>query len=397
MVKPLLQRLARLLVKTVAVTLVLPLLWLIEPFRRLRFTHLWCARFGPLAFNTHLWVGNRTLNGPEHSTTRIFFGAKPVNRQLFDMWKRVLPIVESRWLSAFFHYGGTVLSDSRFFAPLPQEFHNHRAISVQPVLSFDATDEARGRAVLAEMGLPADAGWVCFQARDPLYHQLRGFGDSGTERNCRIENYLAAAAEIVGRGDFALRMGAVAERPLPDGLDPRIIDYPVRFRSDFADIYLLGKCRFFLCCGTGSESVPPLFGVPVARANSLPLRPVPQGRRGLYIPKLIRDTANGEILPFSACEKLGAYVYDDRAKARLWEYPGGLDTLGVVAEENNEDDIRDLCLDMYGVIEGRAPDPEAARLQTEYKRRFLGHVDSVDFMPDLAPSFVLRYRHLIET
>ena len=274
-------------------------------------------------------------------------------------------MIESRWLSAFYHYGGEVLSKSRFFRPLPQEFDNHRAIDLQPVLSFNAADEERGRAVLAAMGMPAASAWVCFQARDSLYHQRRGFGDSGSHRNCRIENYLAAAAEIAGRGDFA-------------------------------DIYLLGKCKFFLCCGTGTESTPPLFGVPVAKANMLPLRPTPLGRRALYIPQLIRDAVSGDILSYFACETLGAYVYDDLSKAHLWEYPGGLEKMGVLAEENSPADIRDLCLDMYDMIEGRPADPEAVQLQAHYKRRFFSHVDDIDVMPGIGPRFCLRYRTFIE-
>ncbi|KIL97783.1 hypothetical protein CCC_00844 [Paramagnetospirillum magnetotacticum MS-1] len=371
-------------------------LWLVEPFWRLRFTHLWCARFGPLAYSTHLWVAKRRLEGPERRTTRLFFGAQPANCQLFAMWKRVLPIVESRALSAFYHYCGTTLSSRRFFAPIPDEFDNHRAIHVQPVLSFNAEDEARGAGLLAEMGMSPADWWICFQARDPLYHETRGFGDSGAHRNCRVENYLAAAAWVTARGGWALRMGAAVERPLPANGDPHVIDYAARHRSDFGDIYLLGKCRFLLACGTGTESVPPLFGIPVAKANMMPLRPTPVGANGLYIPKLIREGEGGPVLSFSRCQALGGYSYTDPAALKLWQYPGNLERQGLHLQENGEDDILDLCRDMFDRLDGIAPDPEAARLQAHYKARFFSHVPDMALMPDIGGRFALKYRHLIE-
>ena len=316
--------------RAVTVVVILPLLWLIEPFWRLRFTHLWCARFGPLAFNTHLWLGKLATEGAEQRTTRVFFGARPANRQLFDMWKRVLPVVESDWLSAFYHYAGPAASGTRFFKPLPQEFANHRALRHQPVLSFNAEDEARGQRLLAEMGVGPGEWWVCFQAREALFHQQRGLGDSGSHRNCGIENYLPAAHAIAARGGWALRMGATAERPLPETGERRIVDYAARHRSDFGDIYLLGNCRFLLCAGTGTESIPPLFDRPVAKANMMPLRPTPVGRNGLYIPKMIREIAVGTVLTYARCAELGAYDYDDLANTRRWEYPGTLEKIGAV-------------------------------------------------------------------
>ncbi len=386
----------RALCQAVVIGLVLPVLWLVEPFRRIRLTHLWCARLGPLAFNTHGWVGRRRLDGPEPRTTRIFFGARPANAQLFAMWKRVLPIVESRLASAFYHYCGEMLSGTRFFRPLPQAFHDYQALCVQPVLSFTEQEEKRGRRLLTGMGMPEQAWFICFQARDPAFHQQRGQGDSGSHRNCRIDNYLPAAHEISRRGGWALRMGAVVERPLPETGDSRVVDYATRHRSDFGDIYLLGKCRFLLCCGTGTESVPPLFGIPVAKANMMPLRPTPVGAGGLYIPKLIRPLAGGEPISFGVCAEMGAYIYDDREREKVWEYPGRLEALGFTSEENGADDILDLCLDMLDQLDGVAPDPQAARLQALYQTRFFGHFPDAHLLPKIGSRFALKYRHLVE-
>jgi putative glycosyltransferase (TIGR04372 family) len=191
-------------------------------------------------------------------------------------------------------------------------------------------------------------------------------------------------------------MGAVVERPLPAHGNSRIIDYATQHRSDFGDIYLLGKCRFLLCCGTGTESVPPLFGIPVAKANMMPLRPTPVGANGLYIPKLIRPLAGGRPLSFAECAEMGAYAYGDRAREMVWEYPGRLEQLGYTPDENEAEDILDLCLDMLDLLDGIPSDSEAARLQALYQSRFFGHFPDACLLPKIGARFALKYRNLIE-
>jgi len=383
------------LVHALAGLVILPLLALVEPFRKIRFTHLWCARFGPLAYNTHLFVGNRILNGPEPGTTRVFFGAKPANRPLFEMWKRVIPIVESRLLSAFYHYGGTMLSNTRFFRPLPDAFDDQRPVNVGAVLSFSDGESRRGRALLEEMGLSAGDWFVAFQSRDASYHAKIGKGDSGTHRTCAIDMFMTAAEEVTRRGGFAIRIGAEVGSVLPATGNPRIIDYATRFRKDWADIYLLGTCRFLLSPGTGTVFVPGLFDRPVAQANMLPLLPNPIGRRSLYTTKILRDAQSGRVLTYGELQAMGAYDFNHPNKAFL-RFPRELEENGLIAIENAPDEILALCVDMFDRLEGIPAAPEAVRLQQLYNRRFLGGSKGHDLLPDLAPSFALRYRDLIE-
>ena len=380
--------------KAFAIVLVLPLLSLIEPFWKIRLTHLWCARFGPLAYNTHLWLGRRRLEGPEPRTTRIFIGANPANRALFEMWKRILPIIDSRILSAFYHYAGSTLSASRFFKPLPDSYDDHAAMATGPVLSFTDAEERRGRALLEEMGLGPDDWFVVFQNRDPNFHATVGNGDSGTHRFCAMSDFLPAVEAVTSRGGYAIRIGAAVSAPMPETGNPRIIDYATRHRTDWGDIYLLGRCRFLLCPGTGTVFVPGLFGRPVAQANMLPLIPNTLGPRSLYIPKLLRHTASGRILTFAELEKMGAYRYDLPQKAFL-RVPSELGEHGLTAIDNEPNEILDLSLDMFDRLEGVAPDPEGVRLQAYFKDRFLGHMESNRLAPDIGGRFLLAHPELL--
>jgi putative glycosyltransferase (TIGR04372 family) len=389
------RRLLRGLVKVIVFGMVVPLLWLIEPFLRIRLTHMWSARFGPLCFTTQTWVIRRRLEGPEKRTLRLFFGARPANRQVWEMWKRQLPIVESTTLSAIYHWCSPELPKTRFFQPLPEEFDNHY-LANQPVgLDFTIDEMSRGRALLDTMGIGPQDWYVTFQARDPVYHQTRtDLGDSGFHHNCDITTFMAAARHVTSLGGFAIRMGAVAERPLPETGDAHIIDYAKSHRSDFGDVYLFAHTRFHLGCSTGSNFCPVLFHRPVAQANMMPLRPVPTGRSGLYNPVLIREKASGRLLSFAELETLGAYEYVDQAMCARWQYPGGMEKIGLEIVNNDANEILGLCLDMLDRLEGRPVDSEAVEIQAWYKRRFFAHVPTIDFAPDIGPRFILKYRHL---
>ena len=87
-------------------------------------------------------------------------------------------------------------------------------------LSFTRAEESEGQAELLKMGVPSGSPFVCFLARDSAYLTATHSNKDWTHHNyrdCNIENYVAAATELAGRGSFALRMGAVVGKPLADG------------------------------------------------------------------------------------------------------------------------------------------------------------------------------------
>lgn len=390
-VRPLLRLIARI----IAYGVIVPLLTLVEPFLRVRLTHLWTARFGPLCIVGHNWVVERRFKGPEPRTLRIFYGARPANRQLWEMWKRVMPIIDSPVLSALYHYAGPNIHKVRFFKPIDEQLSNYARVNHHSGLAFTPDEVRRGEELLRVMGIGPDDWFITFQSRDGSYHVDKGTpGDSGEHRNIRIEAYLPAVNDILALGGKAVRMGAVVERPLPEDRDPRIIDYPRQFRSEFGDIWLFSRCRFHLGGSTGSTNCPALFGRPVAQANMYPLRPVPMGRSGLYTPVVMRDVKSKTLVPYDDLEKMGAFIYDDRAIFLRWQLPSGLDEMGLEIVPNSPEEIRALCRDMLDRLDGRPVDPDIAAFQGWYKQRYFPHVPTITDAPDLAPSFIRSYRHL---
>jgi putative glycosyltransferase (TIGR04372 family) len=403
---------------------IVPVFSVVERLVCVRITPHYTMRIGALAASCH-WHLARLKQGPiQPPERRVFFGAAPCNRQLFTMIKRVLPTVENRPLAAFYQYAADELHRSPVFRPLRTNIRfdrletcNELVSGSGPVLSFTPDEEARGRALLASMGIGADDWFVCFQARESAYqHHNTGGADHYAHRNAPLESFLPAARQITARGGFAVRIGYMAETPLPETGDPRIVDYARHHRSDFGDIYLLAKCRFFLASSTGTQTVPPMFSVPVACAHSIEILPVETGRQSLFIPKFLREKATGRILGFSEWFQL---TLEEQQKDIARHYPSydrplklldfGVedtfhfyenDTYTVI--DNSADDVADLCLDMLDRRDGVAPKPEWLHYQELYQENFLALSDHFTsaadywrFGPRIGPRFAYKHRALI--
>jgi putative glycosyltransferase (TIGR04372 family) len=391
---------ARIGALAVSAIVLVPICHVIELFWKVRITPLNCSGLGHLAGNTHIYVTKRTQVGREPRTSRIFFGSDPCNQQLFDMWKRILPVLDYRPLYAFYQYAEPILSKLPAFQPLPhnniEEYKDQHELVAKggKILTFSREEEDRGRQLLEEMGMRRDDWFVCFQARRPDYHIMREGADNKNHRNCRIDSYLKAAKYITELGGFALRVGHYS-KPLEDLDNPKIIDYSWNHRTDFGDIYLLGSCRFFLASSTGTISVPSLFQVPFACANLIPL-PVNPNANGLFAPKLLREKSTGRLIHFrEMVNYLGGpeAIVANNPSDIYHLYENEIYSL----VDNTEDEILDLTLDMLDRIAGREPDEEVRRLQLRFKEIYFGpSTDLIDYSPDISGRFAVKYRDLLE-
>ena len=188
------------------------------------------------------------------------------------MWKRVLHIYniafDLYWLNMHLPFMGkhciTLPSDRDLDGVL-----RHR----QPYLSFTDEEEAMGKEAMRKMGIPDDAPFICFHNRDNTYLNTmypKAEWRYHDYRDSDIHNYLPAMEEMTKRGYYALRMGAVVKEKLITD-NAQIIDYATRFRTDFMDIYLSAKCRFFIASAVGINAIPMIFRRPVLCVNYIPL------------------------------------------------------------------------------------------------------------------------------
>jgi putative glycosyltransferase (TIGR04372 family) len=200
---------------------------------------------------------------------------------------------------------------------------------VPPQIQFTAEDHRRGEALLARLGLERGR-YVCLHARDAAYglsHHTamwvaRGGAYAPNEeaardvseksedslfnryRNSNFVDYRDALAILQRRGLKGVRVGAKADRDLT-GVLPNLVDFAGCERdklgddADFADIYLMAHCQFYVGTSTGVTGSALLFNRPMIWLNAFPwpwgLYPPVAG--SLYLPKLWRAN-DGHVLTF---------------------------------------------------------------------------------------------------
>jgi putative glycosyltransferase (TIGR04372 family) len=112
-----------------------------------------------------------------------------------------------------------------------------------------------------QLGLPADAWFVCLHVRESGFHK-----DEYVYRNANILNYLGAIEEITNRGGWVIRMGDSSMTRLPRLR--QVIDYPfTEVKSPLMDVYLISQCRLYIGMSSGIYDVARLFQRPIILAN----------------------------------------------------------------------------------------------------------------------------------
>jgi len=380
----------------------LPLLFIAEPFVRIRIGYIPNQRIGHLAMNTEVYIRRREADGWPKRTFSLFTCWDPANKQLLKMYKRRLNIVESRLLAQMFFACREILQKTRFYESVewshkPKDLtrENIDAIAHGSVsLQFTDEEERRGRALLEELGIGPDDWYACFNARDTNYFnqwrpQYAERWEKISYRNADIDSYLDGAGRITARNGFAVRVGAGVQQAIETD-DPRIVDYAYNHWSDFGDIYLLAKCRFLLSCNTGLNMVPFAFNRPVAVANMVPICGALYQESNLFIPALLRRKGEDDFMHLEDVRS-----FDLFSPQIVPKYDEILRNNALEQINSFPEDIADLCEDMFDLLDGKPPSDEAVELQLLYQQKYQAYFGKNPPLGRLGPRFAIKYRHLI--
>ena len=342
----------------------------LHPFIRIRIGLLNYARIGHLATNTELCMRRMSVASPTRKTVNIFLaGTPPANRQLLDMIKRRLIVVESNYLYEMLQSIYQRTLDDKIWISLRQSGYGlWKDWGIAgPQLSFTREEKIKGEAVMQSIGVTPEQPFVCFCARDKKYLDVAQSWRSRLDwsyhdyRNNDIKNYMNAATFLADNGIPAIRMGSVVEKALDlNRLD--IIDYASHKRSDFADVFLAAHCKFFLGDTGGLFGPAAIFGVPFAAVNLTPLRIAPRTSLDLFIPKKYRYRDTQKFLTIREIIEIGAH---DWGRTELYTQAG----IDVV--ENSSEEILDLVVEMNERIDGTwVDDDDDHDLQLLYRSMF---------------------------
>lgn len=343
---------------------------LLRPIWTVRFGRLIAERVGHLAWNTEFYLLRRDAQRAR-STDIFCWTGESANRQLMRMWARVLRM--SPWVWPLWKLNHLLPGGAGNEVDLPFNFRNYErardlAAETKTHLQFTPEEESEGRRALLAMGVPEGAPFICFHARDSAYlaaQDARRDWQYHDYRDARIANFLPAVEELARRGYYALRMGAVVGGPL-DAKNPKIIDYAVSRRSEFMDIYLCGRCSFFLASNAGIADVADVFRRPLARTNVVQYFAefILSGKKDLFIFKKLWLKAEGRFMTLR-----------EMMRSEAWTVRSGevFEKLGIEPRENEPEDILDLAVELEERLGGRwrsAPEDE------ELQSRFWGRLSA---------------------
>ena len=300
------------LASIVAVLPIILAIRLMRPVVLVRFGKLPNTRIGGFATCPELYLCERDKK--MHKRSLDFFCChknKNANSQLKRMWARILPM--SDFVNLLMAANKLLPGHERHVIPMPDEndFQGLLAVS-RPHLWFTKDEENLGAKMLREQGISLDKRFICLAARDSAYLKTtHGETDWSYHdyRDANIDDYILAAEELGKRKYIVFRMGAVVAKPLAI-CPPGVIDYATTFRSDFLDIFLLGKCHFFLGAHSGINSVSMAFRRPKAVTDVIPLYSVHTWMPDdLFIPKKIWLKKESRFLTFCEIFDLGVWKF----------------------------------------------------------------------------------------
>lgn len=350
-----------------AVPIVL-LVRLLRPLVVIRFGSLQSRRIGHFLADTEVYLLERDAGRQPPRTFDIFYHYLPISN--FQV-KKMLERIGKLHISPFTTFTQIIDRVNRLLPGGTRhvvkksdvDLHSLRA-HARPYLSLTTEEEELGRRQIQRLGIANGNSFICFHARDPAYldavypnykWRYQDFRDSN------IDNYLPAAEEMTRRGYYALRMGAVVKNPL-NSQNPSIIDYAVKARTEFLDVYLGAKCRFFICDGGGISTIPMVFRRPIVLANyvHISLRAIAVwGACDLLIPKKFWSSKEHRFL--SLREILDSDI-ETFSKSEQYKH------MGIELIENTPEEITAVTVEMDERLKGTW---QAAVEDEQLQQRFL--------------------------
>lgn len=389
----------RKLVILVALPFALPAVLLIRalrPFLLIRFGVLMSDRIGHFSMNTELYLCERDAGIQPRSAFDIFilYSLHPIcNEQLKTMWARQLRIWP--WAYVLERLNRCLPGWQPHVVQLPTSDHDkHGFLRRYPRhLEFTLEEKEAGWSALEKMGIKKQTPFVCFLARDSAYldailpRRQAEFWRYHDYRDAKIHTFIPAAEELVCRGYTTVRMGAIVREALRSS-HPNIIDYPLKYRTDFLDVFLSAHCTFFLSTSAGITGVSGIFRVPIAFVNYISLEDaLTWGNNDLVIFKTLWSRELRRVLTFSEMLASGAHRLQ-----RTDEFQ----SMGLEPIDNTSEEIRAVAIEMDERLKGTWKDTEE---DDELQRRFAALFDANHKFGQRAPrvgtEFLRQNRHLL--
>ncbi len=353
------------------------LMRILSPFVNVRIFVLDLSRVGHVLPHFDMYISRReaSLNDSHNFDVFCFNRGKVANYQIKKMLERTIPIFPfAFWVDKVNRH---IPGWERHVVSSRTRLHCDLIDTGSTNLSFSEEEHEQGQRELRKLGVYQNNPFICFHARDAAYlntHQPQINWNYHSFRNADISNYVPAVEKLVSMGYFAIRMGRFVEKELKIN-NPKIIDYAVKNRTDFLDMYLSANCHFFIAGSDGLAEMPTIFRRPVVWIDFVPFSALYLVIKGqLFIPKKLWSLTENRMLTF-----------DEMLNTKVAEYCRTEDyqKAGIEIINNSIDEIRDVTIEMEARLNGIWNETKQDKeLQQEFcrivhnvtKRKFLGRI-----------------------
>lgn len=351
-------------------------------------------RIGHFAMSPELYLSKRDMTDNQERVIDLFFlGGDVSNQQLKKMWNRTLRI---SCLVRYAYICNNFIPGSRKHTVPVRDTSDLTGVleQTQGHISFTTEEEDRGRKDLKSLGLPNGAPFVCVHGRDSGYLEFalpsaapQGWGYHDY-RDTSIDTYVPATEYLAKKGYFVFRTGVAVREPLNTD-NPKVIDYAIRARTDFLDIYLGAKCWFFMCDTAGMCQVPQIFRRPTAWINYIPLKLAPTWySKDIFLPKKLWSVADRRFLNFGEIlsSEIGRFHRSEQYTQR-----------GIEIVDNTPEEIFALATEMEQRLAGTWQANEGdEELQARFWTMFPPLISDHVFRSRIGAEFLRENRELMD-
>jgi putative glycosyltransferase (TIGR04372 family) len=235
----------------------------------------------------------------------------------------------------------------------------------------------KGEKELKRLGIDKDEWFVCLHASEVA---LDGDCNYHPWRRQVISDYYGMIRHIADIGGRVVRMG---HPKLPHAAkDIPLIDYPkTEQRSDWMDIFLISRCRYFIGCLSGLQWVAVILGKPQILTNIIAWQTPPGLEGDIYLPKMIRS------------EKTGAYLTADEFIDNNFDMIHFSFPPGFTSVPNSEEDLISAVDEMEQQLKNGLTD--FSPLQKAWKQKMQWGRNYYPTNVKISESFIDRYKDLL--
>ncbi|SMF44995.1 TIGR04372 family glycosyltransferase [Desulfovibrio gilichinskyi] len=368
------------------------LIRVISPFKKIRVGEIYSVRLGHLAMDSEIYLSEVDAGYHDNCYDLFCFkDNKVANRTLANLFCKQMKVhrLNLYLLDAIRRFNlhakheiamnTHIVASGRDADCVMQLTDNH--------IAFSPKQEKAGIENLRDLGLPPKKEHVCIFGRDSVFlsgsDPKKSDADMQEVRDMHIRTFKPSVEELLRMDYNVIRMGSAVKEPLEIS-HPNFLDYATSGkRTDFMDVYLSAKCKFFVGVQSGLMHIPMIFRVPCLSVNVVRLEIIlfcsPED---LAIFKLLWSKTEKRIL------KVPEIIESGMSRWRVEKFANS----DIEVIDNTEDEILEAVKEMHERVNGTWQiSKEDLELQKKFHSQFKPSYLNSKFVTPISSYFLRKH------